>query len=110
MRQDDEPEAEPVVDPSDEAKAKSDAGSGDSTDDASEPVSPLHAEPSARVDPYTLALQPITQLSRPFNALLLEQQPNGQYKRVAAEHEIILPGVLYRTNSRDIKTKVLDVV
>ncbi|KAF8549390.1 hypothetical protein OG21DRAFT_1500458 [Imleria badia] len=107
---DDEPEAEPVVDSSDEAAAKSDASSGAGTDDASEPTSPWHAEPSARVDPYTLALRLITRLSRPFNALLLEQQPNGQYKRVAAEHEIILPGVPYKTNLKDIKTKALEVV
>jgi hypothetical protein len=98
------------VDSSDEAEAESDAGSGDGTDDASAPASPLHAEPSARVDPSTQALRLIARLGRPFNALLLEQQSNGQYKRVAAEHEIIVPGVPYQTNPKDIKVKVLEIV
>ncbi|KAF8555600.1 hypothetical protein OG21DRAFT_844394 [Imleria badia] len=107
---DDELEAESDVGSSDEEEAESDAGSGDGTDDASEPASPLHAEPSARVNPSTLALRLISRLGRTFNALLLEQQPNGQYKRVAAEHEIIVPGVPYQTNPKDIKARVLEIV
>ncbi|KAF8552779.1 hypothetical protein OG21DRAFT_1511030 [Imleria badia] len=107
---DDEPEAESDVDSSNEADAKCDAGSGDGTDDDSEPASPLHAEPSARVDPSTLAFRLIAQLGRPFNALLLEKQSNGQYKRVAAEYEIIVSGVPYQTNPKDIKVRVLEIV
>ncbi|KAF8550860.1 TPR-like protein [Imleria badia] len=107
---DNEPEAESDVNSSDEAGAESNAGSGDGTDDASEPPSPSHAEPSARVDPFTLALWLIARLGRPFNALLLEQQANDQYKRVAAEHEIIVPGVPYQTNPKDIKAKVVEIV
>ena len=37
---------DPLVRSDDEREAESDAGSGDSTDDASVPASPLHAEPS----------------------------------------------------------------
>ncbi|KAF8550350.1 TPR-like protein [Imleria badia] len=106
----DERETESDVGSSDEAETESNAGSGDATDDASAPASPLHAEPSARVDPSTLALQLIARLGRPFNALLLEQQSNNQYKRVAAEEEIIVPGVPHKTNLKDIKVKVLEIV
>ncbi|KAF8547519.1 TPR-like protein [Imleria badia] len=106
---DDESEAESDVGSNDEVEAESDAGSGDGSDDASAPTSPLHAEPSARVDPSTLALRLIARLGRPFNAILLEQQPNGQYKRVATENEIIVPGVPYKTNPKDIKVKVLEI-
>ena len=91
-------------------EAESDAGSGDGTDDASAPASPLHAEPSARVDTSTQALRLIARLGRPFNALLLEWQSNGQYKRVATEHEIIAPGVPSKTNPKDIRAKVLEIV
>ncbi|KAF8546383.1 hypothetical protein OG21DRAFT_1491281 [Imleria badia] len=106
----DEPEAESDMDSSDEAETKSNAGSGDGTDNASELVSPLHAEPSAQADPFTLALRLISQLGHPFSALLLEQQPNGQYKRVTAKHEIIVPGVPYKTHPKDIKAKVVEIV
>ena len=107
---DDEPEAESDVGPSEEEEVESDVCSGDGTDDVSAPVSPSHAEPLARVDPSTLAFQLIARLGRPFNALLLEQQSNKQYKRVAAEHEIIIPGVSYKTNPKDVKAKVLEIV
>ncbi|KAF8552132.1 hypothetical protein OG21DRAFT_1498629 [Imleria badia] len=107
---DDEPEVEPGVGASDEAEVESDAGFVDNTDDASEPASPLRVEPLAPVDPSTQALRLIARLGRQFNALLLEQQSNGQYKRVAAKEEIILPGVPYKTNPKDIKVKVLEIV
>jgi len=96
----------------DESEAESDAGSavtGPSDDSA--PTSPLPAEPSVRVDRYALALRLITRLGRPFNALLLEQQSSGQYKRVASEHEIIVSGVPYEINfKKGIRTKVLEIV
>ena len=106
---DDEPESESEVGSSDEAEADSDAGSGDAGD-ASAPASPLHAEPLARVDPYTLALRLIARLGRPFSVLLLEQQSNGRYKRVAADNEIIVPGVPSKTKPKDIKSKVMEIV
>ena len=105
---DDESEPESDVGSSDEAEADSDAGSGEN--DASVPASPLHAKPLARVDSCTLALRLVARLGRPFNALLLEQQPNRQYKRVAAEHEIIVPGVPNKTDLQDIKLKVVEIV
>lgn len=76
------------------------------------PASPLHAEPLARPDPYTLALRLIAHLERPFNALLLEKQADGrQYKRIAAEHEIITPGVPYKSDLvKDIRARVLEIV
>ena len=46
----------------DEREAESDAGSGDGTDDASAPASPLHAEPSARLDTSIQALRLISRL------------------------------------------------
>ena len=95
---------------SDEAEAWSDGGSGDGNDDASAPASPLHAKPLARVNASTQALRLIARLGCPFNALLLEQQSNGQYKRVAAEHEIIVPGVPPHTNPKNIRAKVLEIV
>ncbi|KAF8554473.1 hypothetical protein OG21DRAFT_1508912 [Imleria badia] len=109
---DDELEADSDVGSSDEAdsETKSDAGSGAGTDSASAPASPLHAEPSVRMNPSTQALRLIARLGRPFNALLLEQQSNGQYKRIAAEEDIIVPGVPYKTNPKDIKVMVLEVV
>jgi len=94
---------------SDEAQAESDAGSGDGTDDVSVSASPLHAVPSARVDPSIQALRLIARLGCPFNALLLERQSNRQYKRVAAEHEIIVPGVRSQTNPKDMRAKVLEI-
>ena len=96
--------------PDDEQEAESDAGSDDSTDDVSASASPLYAEPSPRVDTLIRALRMIARLGCPFNALLLEQQPNGQYKRVAAEHEIIVPGLQFKTNPKDIRAKVLEIV
>ncbi|KAF8555608.1 hypothetical protein OG21DRAFT_1483747 [Imleria badia] len=94
---------------SDIGSEESEAGS-DATHDPSVPTSALHAEPSARVDACTQALRLVARLGCPFNALLLEQQSNGQYKRVAAEHEIIVPGVPYKTNFKDIRAKVLEIV
>jgi len=95
----------------DESESESDAGSADTEDDSGTPTSPLAAEPIARVDRDTLALQLIARLGRPFNALLLEQQSNGQYKRIAAEHEIIVSGVPYVTNfKKGIRVKVLEII
>jgi hypothetical protein len=94
----------------DEQEAESDASSGDGSDDASAPASPLHAEPSARVDTSTQALRVIARLGCPFNALLLERQSNGQYKRVATEYETIAPGVPSQTRLKDLRAKVLEIV
>ena len=105
---DDEPESESEGS-NDEAEAGSDAGLGDA-DDASAPASPLRAKPLPQADPYTLGLRLITRLGRHFNALLLEQQSDGRYKRVGAEYEIIVPGVPSKTKPKDIKLKVVEIV
>ncbi|KAF8550012.1 TPR-like protein [Imleria badia] len=107
---DDEAETESDVGSSDEPA--SDAGSGDGTDDASERVSPPDVDSLARVNPSILpALRLIARLGRSFNALLLKGQSNKQqFKRVATEHEIIVPGVPYETNHSNIQVGELEVI
>ncbi|KAF8437301.1 hypothetical protein L210DRAFT_3631847 [Boletus edulis BED1] len=47
----------------------------------------------------------------PFHALLLQQQPNGEFKRVATEHEIIVPGMKYSINfTKDVRTEVVEIL
>ena len=106
---DDEPESRSDSGSCDEPEANSDAGSGD-VDDASAPASLLHAESLAWVDLCTSGLRLIARLGCPFNALLLEQQSNSRYKRVATEHEIIIPGIPSKTKPKDIKSKVAEIV
>jgi hypothetical protein len=62
------------------------------------------------VDTSIQALRLIAHLGCPFNAPLLERQSNGQYRRVAAEYEIIAPGVPLQTKLKDIRAKVLEIV
>lgn len=109
---DDEADAESDVGSSDRSEPDSDAGSGDGTDDASERVPPSDADPSAQVNSSSLvALRLIARLGRSFNALLLKEKSNRQqYRRVAAEHEIIVPGVPYKTNHSNIQVGELEVV
>ncbi|KAI9569842.1 hypothetical protein HD554DRAFT_2327801 [Boletus coccyginus] len=47
------------------------------------PTSPLYAPPAATMDDYTRALRLIVRLQQPFHGLLLQQQPNGEFKRIA---------------------------
>ena len=42
---------------------------------------------------YTRALRLLARLYQPFYPLLLQQQPNGEYKRVAVDHEIVVQGL-----------------
>ncbi|KAI5989190.1 hypothetical protein F5J12DRAFT_915856 [Pisolithus orientalis] len=98
----DDPESDINSDPG------SDRGAGL---DGVAPPSPLHAVPMPQVDDYTRALQMITRIGQPFNALLPVQQSNGTYKRVAAENEIVVPGL--GTNipsSKYIQAKVLEIL
>ena len=92
------------------SEAGSNGDSDDGTDDTSAPASPESAEPLARVDSSTQALRLIAHLGRRFNALLLEQQSNKQYKRVATEHEIIVRGILSQMDPKDIQAKVLEII
>ena len=81
------------------------------TDAGSAPTSPSHALPAATMDDYTRALRLVVRLQQPFHALLLRQQPNGEFKRVAAEHEIVVPGLEHRVNfARDIRTQVVEIL
>jgi len=71
---------------------------------------PLYAGPVAAMDDYTRALQLIVRLQQPFHALLLQQQPHGEYKRVAAEHAIILPGLERRISSaKEIRVGIVEI-
>lgn len=63
-----------------------------------------------RVDDYTRALQMLARLGQPFNALLLVRQPNGEYKRVAAENEIVVSGLGTDINLKNIQAKVLEIL
>ncbi|KAF8552461.1 hypothetical protein OG21DRAFT_1511487 [Imleria badia] len=73
--------------------------------------SPLHAVPAATMDDYTRALRMVVRLQQPFHALLLQRQTNGEFKRVAAEHEIVVPGIDRRVNfSKDIRTEVVEIL
>ena len=109
---DDESEAESDVGSDDMAETQSSARSVNSSDDGSAQISPLHAEPSARVDRYTHALRLVARLGRPFNALLLERQSGTKhYKRVAAEDEIIIPGVPHEVDlKKGVRVKSLEIV
>ncbi|KIK21200.1 hypothetical protein PISMIDRAFT_562739 [Pisolithus microcarpus 441] len=73
--------------------------------------SPLHDVSAPRVDEYTRALQMIARLGQPFSALLLVQQPNGEYKRVATENEIVVSGLgTDIMRSKTIQAKVLEIL
>lgn len=62
-----------------------------------------------RLDDYTRALRLVVRLEQPFSALLLEQTSDGRFRRVAAEHEIIVrPRQI--ACSKDVQTIVLEVV
>lgn len=66
---------------------------------------------SPRLDEYTRALQMIARLGQPFSALLLVQQPNGEYKRVATENEIVVSGLgTDIMKSKTIQAKVLEIL
>jgi len=66
-----------------------------------------YAPPAAAMDDYTRALRLIVRLQQPPHALLLQREPNGEFKRIAAEHEIVVPGIDRRINfARDIRVGV----
>ena len=71
---------------------------------------PLNIPPPNLVDEHVLALQLIVRLQQPFNALLLQRQPAGEYKRVAAENNIIVQISRGYIRPRDIHAEVLDVL
>ncbi|KAN0084044.1 hypothetical protein V8E55_007548 [Tylopilus felleus] len=92
-------------------------GDGDDASDSAQgskgisPTSPLHAVPAPTMDDYTRALRLVVRLQQPFHALLLQQQPTGEYKRVATEHDIVIPGIERQINfARDVGTGVVEIL
>ncbi|KIO01941.1 hypothetical protein M404DRAFT_718124 [Pisolithus tinctorius Marx 270] len=80
------------------------------TDSDSAEVAPLPAVPALQVDHYTRALEMIARLGQPFSALLLMKQPSGEYRRVAAENEIVVPGLGTNITSKNIRARVLEIL
>ena len=81
------------------------------SDTGSAPSSPLAAVPAPTMDDYTRALRLIARLQQPFHGLILQKQTNGEFKRVAAEHEIVVPGIEPRIHfARDIRTEVVEIL
>ncbi|KAI5980846.1 hypothetical protein EDC04DRAFT_2917210 [Pisolithus marmoratus] len=74
------------------------------------PPSPLDATPALQVDDYTQALQMIARLGQPFNALLLVQQPDRHYRRVATENEIVVPGLGTDVTSQNVRATTLEIL
>ncbi|KIK12134.1 hypothetical protein PISMIDRAFT_463973 [Pisolithus microcarpus 441] len=74
------------------------------------PVAPPRAAPPPLVGRYARALEMIARLAQPFHALLLVQQPGGEYKRVAADNDILVPGLRTDIDPRDIRARVLEIL
>ncbi|KAI6017126.1 hypothetical protein EDC04DRAFT_2902662 [Pisolithus marmoratus] len=87
-----------------DSEADTDFGSDSDGDSGSDAV------PVPQVDDCTRALQTIARLGQPFSALLLIQQPNGEYGRVATENEIVVPGLGTDITSKDIRAEVLETL
>ena len=96
-------------DDNDEGRSSS---SGDRGSPASTPSIPeSNIEPLTIMDDYTHTLKIVARLQHPFHALLLQQQSSGEFKRVAAEHEIIVPGIEPKFSFvRDFRAAVVDVL
>ncbi|KAF8127540.1 hypothetical protein EV363DRAFT_1071614, partial [Boletus edulis] len=77
----------------------------DESDAESEPGS------AAIMDEYTRALRLVVRLQQPFHALLLQQQPNGEFRRVVAEHEIVIPGIKRPDKfATDMRAEVVEIL
>ncbi|KAI6110945.1 hypothetical protein EV401DRAFT_1990975, partial [Pisolithus croceorrhizus] len=86
----------------DDSESESDFDSGG--------VVPMHAVPVPQIDEYSHALQMIARLGQPFSAFLLAQQPNGEFRRVAADKEIVIPGLGTDITPKNIRVKVLEIL
>jgi hypothetical protein len=64
------------------------------------PVGPLGENGPANPGSYSRALQLIALLGQPFSALLLAQQPGGEYRRIASDQNIFAQ-VKHMTTIRD---------
>ncbi|KAI5986440.1 hypothetical protein F5J12DRAFT_898764 [Pisolithus orientalis] len=80
------------------------------TDSDSDEVVSIPAVPALQVDNYTRALEMFARLGQPFNALLLVQQSNGTYKRIAAENEIVVSGLGTNITPKNVRAKVLEIL
>ncbi|KAF8122182.1 hypothetical protein EV363DRAFT_1122183, partial [Boletus edulis] len=84
-------------------------GDGDASESDLETEAGSASESS--MDDYTRALRLVVRLKQPFHALLLQQQPHGEFRRISAEHEIVVPGLDPRINfARDIRIKVVEIL
>ena len=72
-------------------------------------VAMIEEAPSTPPDPYTRALQLIAYLGQPFSALLLLQQSDGTFRRVAADHEIVVRGT-GNSFPKDVRVEVLEIL
>ncbi|KAF8547367.1 hypothetical protein OG21DRAFT_1501611 [Imleria badia] len=92
----------------------SEVSESDSENEACPDSSPtffLDEVPPAPMDDYIRALRLIVRLRRPFHALLLQQQPGGGYKCVAAEHEIVVQGLERQiVSARDIRAELVEIL
>ena len=81
------------------------------TEFQSAPSSPIHAPSIDTTVDYTSALRLVVRLQQPFYTLLLQQQPNRDYRRIAAEHHIIVPGIDRQINfASDVHTEIVEVL
>ncbi|KAI6045486.1 hypothetical protein EDC04DRAFT_2598785 [Pisolithus marmoratus] len=91
----------------DDPESDTDFDSGSDSDAGSDGVVLLHAPQVGR---HAKALQMLARLGQPFNALLLVQQPNREYRRVAAENEIIISGLGTNITSKNVRAQVLEIL
>ncbi|KAF8129630.1 hypothetical protein EV363DRAFT_1168658 [Boletus edulis] len=93
----------------DVSDSEPEVGEDAGTDEESGAAPPLGVL-ATPLDHRTLALQMIVRVRQRFNALLLLRQPGGEYKRVAAENEIVVQISRSQVRSKDIHAEVLDIL
>ena len=86
------------------------SGLEDDSDYQSTISSPSHIVSPAAMDDYTRALRLVVRMQQEFHALLLQQQRDGEFKRVGAEHDIVVPGIKRSINFADIRTEVVEIM
>ena len=92
-------------------KSALDIDSDSETEFESAPSSPICAASIDTTVDYTRALRLVVRLQQPFYALLLQQQPNGDFRRIATKHHIIVPGIDRQVDfARDVRTEVVEVL
>jgi hypothetical protein len=82
-----------------------------SMEDRPVPETPLHHSPAAQnelvySDSNSRALRLIVRLGQPFSAFLLARQRDGEFKRIASDHDIIaqVKDITSVDNMMDIRT------